>query len=165
MTNSWINAEDDFYKGAFRVDVGVEPEGVYLVRADDARQAVELAVEGLGVGVVDEAAERCSVTLALDVEAPGLRPIDVYPNCREVREDGEYPYEASYDGPAFRASVVGYSDYSEREAVDNLVGALAALGIAGSVRVCSSFVAEPVPLGRWRERDDDGEDGSEEGDA
>lgn len=70
-------------------------------------------------------------------------------------EEGEYPYEASYDGPSFQASVVGYSDDSGHEAVENLVGALEALGLTGTIRVHPPHELEPVTLAGWRSRADE----------
>ena len=153
----WINRGDECCGGAFRVES--PGDGVFLVRADGPYRAAETLVEDfLGYSVVDEAIERCRVRPAHDVAAPGLRNIDVHPRRCEPHGDGEFSYEASYDGAAFRASIVGYGDGSEREAVENLVGALAELGVAGSVRVCRPFEAEPVPLAEWRARDFDDEE-------
>lgn len=161
MTEQWINEEETSYGGAYRVEV---PGGaVFLVRADGTRQAAQMAVEELGYAVVDEAVERCHVWPAHDVVAPGLGEIEVYPRWRESCGDGEYPYEASYDGPSFRASLVGYSGDSEHEAVENLVAALVALGVAGSVRVVPEFEPEPVLLSEWRTREDAGSGVDEQG--
>lgn len=154
----WVNREDEDYGGAYRVE-GPYGEGVFLVRADSRYRAAEILVEDhLELSIVDEAVEKCHVTPAHDAEAPGLRNIDVYPERREYRTDGEYEYWANWDGPAYCAGVVGYSDDGEREAVENLLGGLRALGVAGSVRICPPFEPEPVPLSEWRARPDEDEE-------
>ena len=144
----WINREDEGFDYVYRVEV--PGEGGFLVRANEAHRATERAVEELGYGVVDELVERCEVTPAHDVvDVPGLRVIDVYTRWQDAG-DGEY--EAGWYGPAFRAGVIGFSDDSAHEAVENLVVALAGMGVAGHVRVVTPFEPEPIPLGDWRRR-------------
>ena len=153
----WISEEnrgDEFYEHVYRVVV--PDEGKFLVRADDERRAAGYVVEELNYCVVDEMVERCEVTPTLDVAAPGLKNIDVYPVWREgtsaAAGDGDYAYEAGWYGPVFRAGIVGFSDDSEYEAVENLISALLRLGISGYVRVADPSEPEPIALAQWRAR-------------
>ena len=150
----WVNREDESHGGAFRVES--PGEGVFLVRADGPYRAAETLVEDfLGYSIVDEAVERCRVAPAYDVEAPGLRNIYVWPGRTEPAMDSEYRYEATHYGAAPRTKIVGFSDDSERAAVETLVASLAEFGVTGSVRVvCPPVVTEPVPLAQWRARED-----------
>lgn len=155
----WIsddNRQDESYGHVYWVTV--PDASTFLVRSQGPHHAAEYAVMELGYSTVDEMVERCLVTPTHDdddVAALGLKTIDVYPGQREWASDGEYVYEATWNGPAFRASVVGYSDDSEHEAVENLVAALRELSVAGSVRVCRPFEPEPVPLSQWRATPDE----------
>ena len=81
-----------------------------------------------------------------------MTEIRIYPETKEYTEDGEYTHEASYPY-APQASIVGYSDLGEVDAVENLVAALSALGVTGTAyNVVVPFESETVELEVWKAR-------------